>query len=88
MAAQAVRRAGISMVARSGRSGCSKSCDLWPAFAPCCTWSSGGRVLCRVTASQLDMPLPTPLSVAGCDRLQLGALHWATLVALLQVVDN
>ena len=26
--------------------------------------------------------------VAGCGRLQLGAAHWATLVALLQAVDN
>ena len=41
-----------------------------------------------VTASQLDLPSLTPLSVAGCGRLQLGAAHWATSVTLLQVVDN
>ena len=31
-----------------------------------------------VTASQLDLPPYTPLSVAGCGRLQLEAAHWAT----------
>ena len=41
-----------------------------------------------VTASQLDLPSLTPLSVAGCIRLQLLADHWVTSVALLQVVDN
>ena len=40
-----------------------------------------------VTASQLNLPSLTSLSVAGCGRLQLGAVHWATL-ALLQVVDS
>ena len=41
----------------------------------------------EVTASQLQIDLPslTPLSVAGCDRLQLGAPHWTSSVALLQV---
>ena len=29
----------------------------------------------------------TPLSVAGCRRLQQGVAHWATSIAL-QVVDN
>ena len=34
-----------------------------------------GTALCRVvvTASQLDLPSLTPLSVAGCGRLQLEA---------------
>ena len=41
-----------------------------------------------VTASQMDLPSLTPFSVAGCDRLQLEAAHWATSVALLQVVYN
>ena len=41
-----------------------------------------------VTANQLDLPSLTPLSVAGCGRLQMGAPHWAASVALLQVVDN
>ena len=27
-------------------------------------------------------------SVAGCGRLQLEVAHWATSVALLQLVDN
>ena len=26
--------------------------------------------------SQVDLPSQTPLSVAGCDRLQLGVPHW------------
>ena len=47
---------------------------------PCVGW--------EVTASQLDLPSLTLLSVAGCGRLQLGAPHWATSVALLEVVDN
>ena len=29
---------------------------------------------------QLDLPALTPLSVAGCGRLQLGVPHWATSV--------
>ena len=41
-----------------------------------------------VTASQLDLPSLTELFVAGCGRLQLGAPHRATSVALLQLVDN
>ena len=40
------------------------------------------------TASQLDLPSLTPFSVARCGRLQLGVPHWATSVALLQVVDH
>ena len=47
---------------------------------PCVGW--------RVTASQLGLPSLTPLSVAGCGRLQLGAPNFATSVVLLQVVDN
>ena len=35
-----------------------------------------------------DLPSLTSLSVAGCSRLQVGVGHWATSVALLQVVDN
>ena len=30
--------------------------------------------------SQLDLPSLTPLSVAGCGRLQLGVPHWASSV--------
>ena len=41
-----------------------------------------------VSVSQLDLPSLTPLSVAGCGRLQLEAAHWATWVTLLQIVDN
>ena len=55
-----------------------------------CKWSSGGTDLSRVrlTASQLDPPSLTLLSVADCGRLQLVAANWATLVPFLQVVDN
>ena len=59
-------------------------------YALCASGAQG--VLCCVgwgiTASQLDLPSLTPLSVAGCGRLQLEAAHWATWVTLLQVVDN
>ena len=41
----------------------------------------------RLTASQLDVPSRTPLSVAGCGRLRQAVAHLATSVALLQVVD-
>ena len=34
----------------------------------------------RGATSQLDLPPLTPLSVAGCGRLQLGVPHWATSV--------
>ena len=46
------------------------------------TWSSGGTALGRVrgTTSHLDLPSQTPLSVADCGQLQLGARHWATSV--------
>ena len=40
------------------------------------------------TASRLDLPFLAPLYVAVCGRLQLGTAHWATSVALLQVVYN
>ena len=38
--------------------------------------------------SQLDLPSLTPLSVAGCGPLHITVAHWATSIALLQVVDN
>ena len=41
----------------------------------------------ELTANQLDLPSLPPLSVTGCGRLQLGVAHWATTVALQQVVD-
>ena len=44
-----------------------------------CTRCSGGMWVGGAT-SQLDLPLLTPLSVAGCGRLQLGVPHWATSV--------
>ena len=34
----------------------------------------------RGATSQLDLPSMTPLSVAGCGRLQLGVPHWATSI--------
>ena len=56
-----------------------------------CASSAQGVLPCEwrgVTANQLDLPSLTPVSVAGCGRLQLKAAHWATWVTLLQVVDN
>ena len=89
MAAQAVRWAGISKVACSRLTRCSKSCDLQTAFASCNTGSSVSTALCRVgVTAKLYLQSLTALPVVGCGRLQLGAPQWATLVALLQVVDN
>ena len=70
--------------------GCSKSCDLWPTFAPGNTWSLVGTAMCRAGGNSQILVLPslTPLSIAICGRLQLGAPHWATLVALLSEVDK
>ena len=48
-------------------------------------------LLCKgwgVTASQWDLPSLTPLSVARCGLLQVGAANWTPSVTLLQVVDN
>ena len=46
-----------------------------------CTRRSGGTAHEGGGAtSQLDLPSLTPLSVAGCGRLQLGVPHWATSV--------
>ena len=56
-----------------------------------CTRGAQGVLPCEgrgVTVSRLDLPSLTPLSAAGCGRLQLEAAHWATWVTLLQVVDN
>ena len=48
---------------------------------PCNGWG--------VTASKLVLPSLTPMSVAGCGQLHLGAAaHCATSIALRQVVDN
>ena len=81
---------GTPKVARSRLTQCSKSCDLQPSphCLVCNTWSSGGTALCMVrdATSQLDLPSLTPLSVAGCGWLQLGAPHWATSVKLLQLL--
>ena len=44
-----------------------------------CTRRSGGTAHEGAT-SQLNLPSLTPLSVAGCGRLQLGVPHWATSV--------
>ena len=89
MATQAVSWPGIPMVACSRPSG-SKSCDLSSAFAPCKRGAQGVLpcVGWGVKASQLVQQSLTPLHIAGCGRLQLGAPHWTTSVALLQVVDN
>ena len=83
VAAQAVRWPGIPKVARSRLTECSKSCDLQPALH--CAIREAQWVLhalCRVerATNQLDLPSLTPLSVAGCGWLQLGAPYWATSV--------
>ena len=78
-----MRWSGIPKVARSRLSQCSKSYDLLPS--PHCSVQYvelRGTALCRVGGpmSQLDLPSLTPLSVADCGCLQLGAPHWATSV--------
>ena len=81
MAAQAVRWPGIPEDVCSRPGCCCKSCDLLPTLTPCNTWSSGGTAQEGEGAmSQLDLPSLTPLSAAGCGRLQLGVPHWATSV--------
>ena len=47
-----------------------------------CTRSSGGTAHegWGSLMGSLDLPSLTPLSVAGCGRLQLGIPHWATSV--------
>ena len=65
--------------------------DIFAARIELCnTWSSGGTPLCRVggATTQLDLPSLTPLSVASCGRLQLGAPPLGYFGKLLQVVDN
>ena len=72
-----------------GQGGCLACCrlqDRIPAVAELhrfilCTRRSGGTAMRVVVAtSQLDLPSLTPLSEASCSRLQLGVLHWDTLV--------
>ena len=55
-----------------------------------CKWGSGSTSLYRVgvLASQLDLPFPTPLSVAGCGRLKPGAAHWATSTGMLLAIED
>ena len=54
----------------------------------CARWAQGYSPWgWGLTATQFDLPSLTPLSVAGCGRLQLGVAHLATSVALLQVVN-
>ena len=47
-----------------------------------CTRGAQGVLPMRVggATSQLDLPSLTPLTVAGCGRLQLGVAHFATSV--------
>ena len=48
-----------------------------------CSVKGGGGV----TEIQLDLPSTTPLSVAGCVRLQLEVVHWANS-ATLQSIES
>ena len=77
-----VRWPGIPKVARSRFTECSKSCDLQPALHLAIRGAQGGTDMYIVgsATSQFDLPSLTPLSIAGCGRLQLGAPHWATSV--------
>ena len=54
-----------------------------------CTRRSGGTATRLGGAtSQLGLPSLTPLSVAGCGRLPLGVLHWATSVITANTLKN
>ena len=49
-------------------------------FIRCARRSGGTANEAEGATSQLDLPSLTLLSVAGCGRLQLGVIHWATSV--------
>ena len=73
----------IGKVVTSHAEGCKIKSRLWLS----CTdlyYARGaqGVLPMRVegATSQLDLPPLTPLSIAGCGRLQLGVPHWATSV--------
>ena len=73
----------IGKVVASHAEGCKIESQLWLG----CTdlyYARGTQGLLPMwvggATSQLDLPSLTPLSVAGCGRLQLGDPHWATSV--------
>ena len=73
----------IGKVVASHADGCKIESLLWLS----CTYlyyarGAQGVLPMRVggATSQLDLPSLTPLSIAGCGRLQLGVPHWATSV--------
>ena len=73
----------IGKVVGSHAEGCKIESRMWLS----CTdlyyaWGAQGVLPMRVgcATSRLDLQYLTPLSVAGCGRLQLGVLHWATSV--------
>ena len=53
-------------------------------------WRSGftARYMVEVNGQSIGSTALTPLSVADCSQLRLGASRWATSIALLQVVDK
>ena len=76
-------RGRIGKVVASHAGGCKNESRLWLSCTDLCyARGAQGVLLMRVgsAASQLDLPSLTPLSEAGCGRLQLGAPHWATSV--------
>ena len=86
MASHAYTLSGrIGKVVASHAEGCNVARSI-PAVAELhrfilCTRRSGGTAhVGGGCDSQLDLPSLTPLSVAGCGRLQLGVPHWATSV--------
>ena len=73
----------IGKVVASHAEGCNVARSI-PAVAELHTMHEALREYCPCewggATSQLDLPSLTPLSVAGCARLQLGVPHWATSV--------
>ena len=73
----------IGKVVASHAEGCKIESQLWLS----CTdlyYARGAQGVLPIrvggVTSQLDLRSLTPVSVAGCGRLQLGVPHWATSV--------
>ena len=71
-----MRWSGIPVDACLSPGWCSKSRDLWPRSHRAIRGAQGVLPL-RVggATSQLDLKSLSPLSIAGCGRLQLGVLN-------------
>ena len=73
----------IGKVAVSHAEGCKIESRLWLSCSDF-YYARGAQGVLRMrvggATNQLDLASLTPLSVAGCGRLQLGVRHWTTSV--------